>query len=231
MKKALIGVGALVALIGTPALAADLGYKTPCCSEPYDWTGWYAGVSIGLGFGQSKQTSSTGDLTPNFAVDGGVFGFGTGYNWQTGSIVFGLDSDFSFSTIQGTSAFLNAAPGFLAETTEKWLSTDRVRLGLARNTWMVYLTGGAAAADVGIIATEPGAGIASQDEIRWGWTAGVGIEAARIYSFSVKAEYLFVDLQNSAYFDPAPTGFINRAGGVPLYENILRIGLNHKLDF
>ena len=221
-----------------PAFGADLTSRASIApaapavvaNQSYDWTGWYGGVSIGLGFGQSKQTSSTGDLTPKFDVAGGVFGFATGYNWQTGAVVFGLDGDYSFSTMQGSSGFLTAAPGFLAETSDKWLATGRARLGLARNTWMVYLTGGAAAADVGIVATEPGAGIATQDQVRWGWTAGIGVEAAHLYSFSVKAEYLFVDLQNPAYFSPAPAGFSNRAGGVPLYENILRLGLNHKID-
>jgi opacity protein-like surface antigen len=49
--------------------------------------------------------------------------------------------------------------------------------------WMIYLTGGGANADVKIIATEPAAGIATESKLRWGWTAGVGVEAARIHSF------------------------------------------------
>jgi outer membrane immunogenic protein len=241
MKRLLIACSMGFALASGPVLAADITAKAPgvglgaptaaISSEVYDWTGWYGGVSIGLALGRSKQTSSTGDLTPNFDVDGGVFGFATGYNWQTGRIVFGLDSDYSFSTIQGSSGFLTAAPGFVAETKERWLTTSRARIGLARNTWMVYVTGGAAAADVGIVATEPGAGIASEDKVRWGWTTGVGVEAARLFSFSVKAEYLFVNFQNPAYFNPPPGSFNNRAGGVPINENILRIGLNHKIDF
>jgi hypothetical protein len=46
----------------------------------------------------------------------------------------------------------------------------------------------------------------------------------------VKAEYLYVDLQNTSYFNPPPAGFTNRTGGVPLTEQIFRIGLNHKID-
>jgi hypothetical protein len=41
-------------------------------------------------------------------------------------------------------------------------------------------------------------------------------------------EYLYVDLGNASFFNPPPAGFFNRAGGVRLHENILRIGLNHK---
>jgi outer membrane immunogenic protein len=228
-----MGVAAMLAT--SSARGADLAVRGPsptpiAVADAYDWTGWYGGVSVGIGFGQSKHISSGGDLTPTFDVSGGIFGFSSGYNWQVGRVVFGVDSDFSFSTVKGSSAFTTAAAGFNAETSQSWLSTGRGRLGLARNTWMVYLTGGAAAADVRITATEPGAGIASQDQVRWGWTVGAGVEAARLYSFSVKAEYLFVDLQNASYFNPPPAGFLNRAGGVPLSEHIFRIGLNHKIE-
>jgi outer membrane immunogenic protein len=231
---------AAVAFAATPALAggdlAGRGSIAPAPvnaapTGPYDWTGWYGGVSTGVALGRSKQSSSTGDLTPGFDVDGGVFSLATGYNWQTGRVVYGVESDYSFSTLQGSSGFLTAAPGFIAETREKWLATSRARIGLARNTWMAYVTGGAAAADVAIVATEPGAGIASEDKVRWGWTAGAGVEAARLFSFSVKFEYLFVNLQNTAYFNPPPGSFNNRAGGVPINENIFRIGLNHKVEF
>jgi outer membrane immunogenic protein len=94
---------------------------------------------------------------------------------------------------------------------------------------MFYVTGGGAAADVSITATEPGVGIASESKTRWGWAAGVGVEAARIHSFTVKAEYIYADFGNSAYFNPPPLpGLINRAGGVRAYDHIFRIGLNHK---
>ena len=246
MKRSIIsGVAISALLVAAPlstAFAANGWLKAPLTAggaagaEAYDWTGWYAGVSIGLGFGQSKQSGATAALTPTFDVDGDVFGFTTGYKWQLGRVVFGVDSDISFSTVQGTSGFTSAAPGFIAETSQKWLSTARARLGLARDRWMVYLTGGAAAADIGIMATEPGAGIASQDQVRWGWTTGLGVEAVglggpHLYGFSLKVEYLFVDFQNAAYFNPAPTGFFNRAGGVPLSENLFRIGLDHKIEF
>ena len=102
---------------------------------------------------------------------------------------------------------------------------------MTHNTWLFYVTGGAALANVKIIATEPPGGIASQSKDALGWTAGIGVEAARIYSFSVKAEYLFADFGNPAFFNPPPAGINNRAGGVRLYDHILRIGLNHPFSF
>jgi outer membrane immunogenic protein len=195
---------------------------------PYNWTGPFFGVSVGVAVGTSQQTASTGDITPNFDLSGGVFGFALGYNWQANKILFGVDTDMSLSTKHGTSGYFGAPPGFVAETSERWLATYRGRVAYVAESWMIYLTGGGANADVKIIATEPAAGIATESKLRWGWTAGVGVEAARIHSFTVKAEYLYVDFANTGYFNPAPPGFINRAGGVSAHDHILRLGLNHK---
>jgi opacity protein-like surface antigen len=231
--KAFVAAGvALGALAAATAAGAVDGRAVPPPEEispaPYNWTGPYFGVSIGLATGTSKQTSATGDITPSFDLSGGVFGFALGYNWQVGTILYGVDSDMSLSTKNGTSGYVGAPPGFTAETSERWLATYRGRIAYVQQSWMIYLTGGGANADVKIIATEPGAGVASESKLRWGWTAGVGVEAARIHSFTVKAEYLYVDFANTGYFNPAPPGFINRAGGVPIHDHILRLGLNHK---
>src|ERR1700719_4919789 len=49
---------------------------------PYNWTGPFFGVSVGVAVGTSQQTASTGDITPNFDLSGCVFGFALRYNWQ-----------------------------------------------------------------------------------------------------------------------------------------------------
>lgn len=232
MKTLLLVSTAVLALAATELRAADYGVRGPVRSpvaertEVFDWTGWYAGASIGLATGNSKHVSSFGDLTPSFDVNGGVFGLGTGYNWQTGPTVFGFDGDISISTKHGQSGF-TANPALRAETSERWLATYRGRIGLAWDSWMIYATGGGAAADVKATSNE--AIIASETKTRFGWTVGGGIEAARIHSFSVKAEYLYVNFDNPSYLSPAPAGITDRAGGVKLDNHIFRIGLNHKI--
>jgi len=218
---------ALAVLAGSGAAqAVDPSMRGPV---PYDWNGPFFGMSIAVGMGESKHTASFGDLTPRFDVTGGLYGLALGYNWQAGRGLYGIDTDFSISTVRGTSGYLAAPAGFLAETSQRWLSTYRGRIAYVRDSWMVYLTAGGANSDIKMIATEPGAGIGTETKLRWGWTAGVGVEAGRVHSFTVKAEYLFVDFNNPGYFNPPATpGFINRAGGVPMYEHVFRLGLNHK---
>jgi outer membrane immunogenic protein len=228
------GVALAVLAISGVASAADLpmrGTATGPYVPPYNWAGIFFGVSIGVGNGSSTHTASVGDLTPRFDLNGGTFGLALGYNWQSGALIYGIDTDISVSTIKGSSGYLGAFPGFVAETSERWLATYRGRLGMALSkSWMAYVTGGGASSAVKITATEPGAGIAWESQILTGWAAGVGIEAARIHSFTVKAEYLYVDFGNHAFFNPPPTGFFNRAGGVRLHDNLFRIGLNHKFE-
>jgi opacity protein-like surface antigen len=66
MKKLAMGFVAAVALIGTPAFAADLNkpvYKAPPPARPapvYNWTGWYVGANWGLRVGQFERFDDGG---------------------------------------------------------------------------------------------------------------------------------------------------------------------------
>ena len=65
MKKLLIAGAALAALIGTPALAADMAapvYKAPPPVAPaWSWTGFYIGLNGGGVWGKDHLTSSPAD--------------------------------------------------------------------------------------------------------------------------------------------------------------------------
>jgi outer membrane immunogenic protein len=80
----------------------------------------------------------------------GFVGGGTvGANWQTGSIVLGVEGDWSW-TNKRSSAFL--LPPFNVTTNldikERWIATARGRAGFAYDRWLFYVTGGAAWARV-----------------------------------------------------------------------------------
>src|SRR5262245_59935423 len=99
MKKAVMsGCVALAALAACgPAEAVDRSMRGPV---PYDWAGPFFGMSIGVGLGQSRHTAAAGDLTPSFDLTGGVYGLALGYNWQAGTVLYGVDTDFSVATIR-----------------------------------------------------------------------------------------------------------------------------------
>src|SRR5262249_18467501 len=105
---------AAIALIGTPAFAADIATKAPAPSPApvYNWTGWYVGVNAGASFGNVKTDFNVapvfaenpsipgGQISPGFGASdrqypsGFIGGGQIGYNWQYSPlIVVGLEAD------------------------------------------------------------------------------------------------------------------------------------------
>lgn len=221
MKRLLILTTALagLGLFGQVANAADLARPAPRVAYPtkapeyraYDWTGFYAGINGGYGWGSSRFSADGTNTSPEGALLGGTIG----YNYQWGQTVFGIESDFDWNNAKGTSACTLGAG--LCRTSTDWLGTTRLRLGYAADRFMPYVTGGAAYGNVK--ASLPGTGL-SDDTTKLGWTVGGGAEYAFTPNWTVKAEYLYVDL-----------GKLNCAActsNVKFNENIVRAGINYK---
>jgi outer membrane immunogenic protein len=108
------------------------------------------------------------------------------------------------------------------ESKNSWLGTARARLGYAGGSnWLVYATGGAAVGDVK--ASNSLVGTATANKI--GWTAGVGAEYAMWSNWTVKAEYLYVDL-GSTTCDISCAAFVGDK--VTFKANLLRAGVNYR---
>jgi outer membrane immunogenic protein len=117
MHKALIGIAAAVALIGTPALAADMPLKAPPAPPPpaWSWTGFYVGGNVGYSWGGRNDIAGNGsDISfpalipvPNafaFAgsqasrINGAIGGAQFGYNYQFDPRwVLGFETDIQAS--------------------------------------------------------------------------------------------------------------------------------------
>ena len=214
-------------------------FKAPVAPAAYSWTGAYAGIEGGGIWGNSYQIGQlttggrhTADLTPSFDVSGGMVGGTAGYNAQFNRIfVFGLEGDMSWVDASGSARQI--APfntNQTASTKELWLATARARLGVTpADRWLVYATGGLAAADVQADIA-PSTFFTPEFYVRPGWTAGGGVEAAITGNWTAKIEYLYVGLENHAYYVPTPNlpNETNRAGGIPLDNNIIRAGINYR---
>ena len=83
----------------------------------YNWTGFYLGANGGYGFGKSDWDLSAISIKP----DGGMFGGTIGYNYQTGSIVWGIEGDIDWSDIKGSTA----CGGDTCEVKNTYLGTFR----------------------------------------------------------------------------------------------------------
>jgi iron complex outermembrane recepter protein len=199
-----------------------------------NWTGLYVGLNAGYSFGGSNWSDSvTGSSSGSFGTYGFVFGGTLGANYQIGSLVFGVEADGDWADASGFGTF--TATSLCAGaclTSNTWLSTVRGRAGYAFDRFLAYGTAGAAFGNVranfsnDAVSSTTGAG----------WTAGAGVEIALNRNWSVKAEYLFVDLANgSCTIDCA----IANANGPPLIpnvavkfdESVVRGGVNYKFVF
>jgi len=204
MKKTLFtATGAAVAIAAGAALAADLPrgpapYYNPPPASVYNWSGVYAGLNLGYGWGKVTNTGAN----PSGILGGGQIGV----NWQSGQFVYGAEADIQASGADDTFA------GY--KFSNPWFGTVRGRAGYAINNILLYGTLGLAYGDLrgdfaGAVETHTMAG----------WTGGVGAEVGLAPAWSVKGEYLYMDLADRSF---GITGMDNG-----YRSNMFRFGFNY----
>jgi outer membrane immunogenic protein len=243
MKHGFLGSIALLISLSTTAWAADLPVKAPldpglAVAAPASWQGIYVGGHVGYGWGSTRITElvpyafcNTGDpCRLRYDFSGPLGGAQIGFNVQSGPLVFGAEADVSWSgmrrTIQNPFGPVVANESF--STKMDWFGTGRARLGYASSSWLPYVTGGFAFARIENRYTDP-PDSAVGSGTKWGWTVGGGVEYALQSNWSVRAEYLYVDLKNTHgvllnvfryewenHFHVARVGLNYRFGGSPV---------------
>ena len=199
VSVALLSLG----IVTGAAHAADIGrgYGPPpyISTFGYNWSGPYVGANLGYQWGSVS----------NLGIDPSGFAGGAqlGYNWQTGQFVFGAEADIQASGADDTFATFKFS--------NPWFGTLRGRAGLAMNNVLLYATAGLAFGSGKL----EFAGL-SESQTLWGWTGGAGIEVGFTPNWSVKAEYLYVDLDDDGY---VLTG-VNHG----LQSSLLRFGINYR---
>jgi outer membrane immunogenic protein len=157
---------------GVPLTGNNTLYRADSWARPY------LGVNLGYAWGSVANNPTK--------PSGFVGGVQAGYNWQSGSFVFGLEGD-----IQATGAEETFAPW---KFSNPWFGTVRGRAGFAFNNVMFFGTGGLAFGE--LRATTFGL---SESHTNAGWTLGAGAEMGLAPNWSAKIEYLYVDLANSNF--------------------------------
>jgi len=203
------------------AVAADLrqpSYKAPPYVAPSynSWNGFYIGLNGGYSWGWADWQSPPLSMI----AKGYLIGATLGYNFQTGTWVWGVEGDLDYANVKGST---DCGFGFTCETAMNWFGTARARIGYGGwNNFLPYITGGAAFG--GVKATNNLLGT-SASSTRFGWTAGVGVEYAMMTNWSVKLEYLYADLGK---FDCGTACSPVTPANVSLKQNIVRAGVNYR---
>jgi outer membrane immunogenic protein len=222
------------------------------------YLGANVGYSWGRSNTDIHLTGANTLLTVNFAanrsfrMDGVIGGGQLGYNLQNGIWVWGIEADIQASGQKGSTAFTcallctsgdafdelrNVSGTF--EQKLRWFGTLRGRLGVAAGpSVMPYLTGGLAyggirtggtlsGLTVGGLATSTSFGPSSVT--RTGWTAGAGIEGLLGGGWTVKLEYLYIDLGTVSTVATFPTNAppLTATYNSRITDNIARVGINY----
>jgi outer membrane immunogenic protein len=243
MRKAALAAFAIV-LATSVAQAADLPRSQPVYAPVSTafthWTGFYLGGNLGGGWARTETDFSAGgsvfaNATNN--LTGVLGGAQLGYNWQLGPAVLGAESDFQFTGMKGTLAAPTCPAAVCGATANAsytqhmpWFGTVRGRLGYAKDSWLVYGTGGYAYARLESDASAS-AGVTSvtlsREETRSGWVAGGGIELALARNWSARMEYLYMDLGRKDATLAIP-GVATIGEDSRVIQNLVRLGVNYR---
>jgi outer membrane immunogenic protein len=294
MNKLLIGAAAL-AVVGTPAFAADMPVKAPPVVPVvlYSWTGFYVGGNGGYSWGRANADLTETTVTTTSAtittlagtpvasatvvgapvinagsgranMNGWLGGFQAGYNYQVSRWVWGVEGDLQITGERGGTAICFPATALCgggtvasgtADYSLRWFGTLRGRAGVAFDRILLYATGGLAVGEIKADYTDsiaagavaPGAiATVSSRVTRVGWVAGAGVEGAIRDNWTLKLEYLHVDLGS---FNDAAAGVANGSFSAVLgdfrttvtqstafnsafrsrfTDDIIRVGLNYR---
>jgi outer membrane immunogenic protein len=226
----------------------------------YNWTGWYAGVNGGYSWDNSTGSLvafTTAPAAASFAPavaaggtpsflgakhEGGFGGGQVGYNWQQSYWLVGLEADIQGASIGGTSTIGFPGGGGIVPSVSTgrdhvdWFGTFRGRAGVTYNSFLFYGTGGLAYGGVRSSVTNiftPGtagtfAGSASNTIA--GWVAGAGVEWGFAPNWTVKAEYLHIDLGHSNVTMADPVNFPISFATYRFHHELdtVRVGVNYR---
>lgn len=259
MRKSVLGGVILAALNAVSATAADLPIKheRPVATLAFSWTSWYVGGFVGGAWGADARTSDpcaaigpcwlsafggevvSYSLSPSF-----IGGVSAGYNYQIpgSAIVFGVETEFGYINLDGSSSFAGVsgnpfAAGLIATTsTGNWYNATTARIGWTWDRLMFYGKAGFAITTIESTITGTGAGVVlgpgtgKKDVL--GWAGGAGIEYAFSDRWSVKAEYLFLGLNHSVEVCPAvsPGGLTLCANTTASAVHTAKVGVNYLLN-
>ena len=214
-RQTLASAGFLIAL-AAPAFAAD-PMAVPMTEPGFDWTGYYAGLQGGYGWG--KSDIDAGGSSVDVSPDGGFVGGHVAGLWQFDQAVIGAEAELNYAHLNGTGEL---APGNVFGTDIKWFGSVNAKAGYAMDRVLVYGIGGVAFAG---IETSQNLGSSFDDtQTHVGWTLGAGVDYALTDKFVVGAQYRYYDF-GSEHYDGA-NGFADRDQDVKL--NAVSINLSYK---
>ena len=229
MKNLFFASAALVAFTAA-GQAADLGVpRAPVAAAVvapvFNWTGFYLGAHVGYGWGRTGGQFFF-NAGPTFASNepsspsGAFGGLQLGYNWQVNNFVVGAETDLSAAGFRDARLY-NVNPVYTHTTSVRWVGSTRLRLGVAADKALFYVTGGLAYGGVTVSTTPQPVGLTSS-RTRVGYALGAGLEYAFTPNLTAKVEYMYYNL-GSANYQQSPVEYMRSNPQI----HTVKLGLNY----
>lgn len=240
MKKFLLSGVALAALLGTPALAADMPLKAPPLPPPvWSWTGCYLGghaggawahddlTDVGIGGVSFAAAGKAGQTFPLRTSDL-FFGVHVGCNYQFSAIVVGIEGDGGMMDLHGAVLDPGTASSTMVGISSGAYGDVTGRIGVAFGDALIYAKGGwAAYGGRETFSTTAPFTVGTGVNLFQGWTAGGGIEYHLGGPWTAKIEYLHYDFGTQTFFlTPVAWPFAEK-----LTVDTVEVGFNVKFDW
>jgi outer membrane immunogenic protein len=259
MKNLVLTGVVLSSMLGGAAMAADMPVKArPPVLAPaaYNWSGMYIGGFVGGAWSDNVTVTDLGNgIVPyngllnhtwGYKLKSSFLGGGTvGWNWQApgSAFVLGIEGEIGSLRVRGSAAD-PVSPALDTVSTTKigdWYGFIGGRAGFAWDRALIYAKGGAVFMDrratvvdtcnvfpcgVGLVNARSG----KNRDVSWG--AGGGIEWAFNNNWSMKAEYLFLNVDDLlASGVTTPSGLTVRWNHSLDGVHTAKVGLNYRFNW
>jgi opacity protein-like surface antigen len=188
----------LAAIVGT---AAGL-MAGSAAAAPFEFAGFYAGGHFGY------MDTNAEVATDSTSGNGLMGGLQAGYNVINDNLMYGVETDISLTNADPDGGCDYAGVGGSCDFDMGPIATLRARIGYASGDFLLFATGGVAAARYSMTSFDGNA--AQVDDLdkggRFGWTAGAGVEYMLGDMMSVKLEYRFLQLLDKDFTSLAVGG-------------------------
>lgn len=161
------------------------------------WSGLYVGAHAGYGFGDVTMSNLGPDVffgavgaSDTLSARGGLGGAQFGYNWQVGTLVFGLEGAWDVLALtEDRRDTFSEKDHWRTDVSQIYSIAGR--LGMAAGSWLPYLKGGFAGASIETSMVRPAEPNWISASTNWhsGWTIGGGAEYMFAPGWTMGVEY------------------------------------------
>ncbi len=192
MNKGKLVIGVLSSLgLSGQVYADELDFTS------IDWSGAYFGVHGGMSIFDGDIVSTGRNVgTFDFDTTNGTVGVHLGWHIQQDELVFGVEGDFGYLGLDESVNFPAGKGSTAVASDNTWISTVRIKAGVAQENTLFYLTGGLALTENELKATRSGIAVSSS-EILTGYTVGGGLAFQLAEGWIGRVEYLYSDFEEN----------------------------------